>query len=100
MAEFPGLPAPRFFHDARPDPADFRLSLDAAQLSPTEFDGVCLMSCDADMAPAVERLRETGLTVHVFGRAQTAGALQRAADRFHLIEFPTRAIRPVARTAA
>ncbi len=74
--------------------------MDAADLKRADFEGVCLMSCDGDMAPAVQHLRETGLTVHVFGRAQTARALQRVASRFHLIEFPTNAVRPVAGTAA
>jgi hypothetical protein len=91
-AEYPGLPAPRFLHATGSNAADFELSMDAANVSRADFEGVCLMSCDGDLAHAVQRLRNSGLTVHVFGRAQTARALQRAASRFHLIEFPARAV--------
>ena len=99
-AEVPGLPAPRLVHRTGPNAADFKLSIDAAALAPADFEGVCLMSCDGDMVHAVQHLRERGLTVHVFGRAQTARSLQRMASRFHLIEFPTRTTRPATETRA
>ena len=87
-SEFPGLPALRFSHKTGSNAADFELTFDAAQLKLGDVDAVCLMSCDGHMVHAVRRLRERGLTVHVFGRPQTARALRRAASRFHLIEFP------------
>jgi hypothetical protein len=73
--------------------------MDAADLKRADFEGVCLMSCDGELVQAVRHLLATGLTEHVFGRAQTARALQRVASRFHLIDFPTKAVRPVAGTA-
>ncbi|MCB1369979.1 MAG: NYN domain-containing protein [Rhodobacteraceae bacterium] len=99
-SEVSSLPELRFSHKTGSNAADFDLTFDAAQLKPGDVDAVCVMSCDGHMAHAVQRLRERGLTVHVFGRSQTARTLKRAASQFHLIEFPTRIIRPAAETGA
>ena len=83
-AEVPGLPAPHLVHRAGRSAAEIALSMDAVAMR-HEIDGVCILSCDADLAQAALRLRSDGLTVHVFGSPETAKALRSAASIFHLI---------------
>lgn len=62
---------------------DITMVIDALDLAQTGLlDGFCLVSSDSDFTPLAIRLRQGGLKVYGYGKAQTPGAFRVACDDF------------------
>lgn len=67
--------------------ADIALVIDAMDLLHSgRFDGFCLVSSDGDFTRRATRIREQGLEVHGFGRAQASEAFRHACKHFCQVE--------------
>jgi uncharacterized protein (TIGR00288 family) len=66
---------------------DMAMTIDAIDLLyQGKVDGFGIMSSDSDFTPLVNRLRQDGLTVYVFGTSRTPEALKTACTRFIEVE--------------
>ncbi len=68
---------------------DMELAIDAMDLLHRgKLDGFCIVSSDGDFAPLARRLREDGVSVNGFGRANAALGLKGACDSFVALRMP------------
>ncbi|MBM4345766.1 MAG: NYN domain-containing protein [Deltaproteobacteria bacterium] len=76
-------PMQQFAVTAGKNATDSALIIDAMDLLYTgRFGGFCIVSSDSDFSRLASRLRESGLRVFGYGRAQTPISFRRACDEF------------------
>ncbi|MDO9437253.1 NYN domain-containing protein [Hydrogenophaga sp.] len=76
-------PVHLFSYSRGKNAADITLCLNAMELVNTgQFDGVCLVSSDADLTPLAYCVRREGLRVYGFGGQQTPRAFVAACSSF------------------
>lgn len=78
---------------------DIALVVDAMDmLHSGRFDAFCLVSSDSDLTRLASRIREQGLDVYGFGRAQTPASFRNACKLFYTTESFEEAPKPTAKT--
>lgn len=81
--EYALTPMQQFAVTAGKNATDSALIIDAMDLLYTgRFGGFCIVSSDSDFSRLASRLRESGLRVFGYGRAQTPISFRRACDEF------------------
>jgi uncharacterized protein (TIGR00288 family) len=76
-------PQQQFDYTKGKNATDMAMTIDAIDLLYLgKVDGFGIMSSDSDFTPLVNRLRQDGLTVYVFGKESTPEALKTACTRF------------------
>ncbi|MCV3210037.1 NYN domain-containing protein [Mesorhizobium sp. YC-39] len=81
------VPRQHFRAGSGKNSADIALVVDAMELlSDTTLDGICLVSSDSDFSPLAVRIRERGIALYGFGRADTPERFRQACRRFIYLE--------------
>ena len=77
------MPQQQFDLTTKKNATDMAMTIDAMDLlNQGKVDGFGIMSSDSDFTPLATRLRQDGLTVYGFGRANTPEAFKSACSRF------------------
>lgn len=77
------MPLQQFDLTTKKNATDMAMTIDAMDLLyEGKVDGFGIMSSDSDFTPLATRLRQDGLTVYGFGRANTPEAFRSACTRF------------------
>lgn len=85
--EFAIKPMQQFAYTTGKNATDGFMIIDAMDLLYTNrFDGFCIVSSDSDFTALAIRLKEQGVTVYGFGKAQTPEAFRNACSQFIYVE--------------
>lgn len=83
LARFAIQPQQNFANTKGKNSGDIALVIDAMDLLHSgRFDGVCLVSSDADFTRLAARIREEGVDVYGFGEQKTPESFRQACTRF------------------